>query len=89
MKSSKQLRAGREAITNPEDWCKGVGPPGRCMLGALPPVGWHQALKTQNYLRMVIKGPFIGDWNDHKRTTHEDVLLAYDAAIGIAEAEGD
>ncbi len=88
MKSSKQLRIGREVITKPENWTKGVSGPGHCMLSALP--DWVPLTSMPyTYLRMVIPGEHVSKFNDRKSTTHDDVLLAYDAAIGIAEAEGD
>lgn len=74
-------------------WTRGVlhnnygGKDRFCSLGALDAVGYSNGVPIVNaerYLRRVVggnDGVRIAEWNDDKKTSKKDVLLAFDRAI--------
>lgn len=79
------LRAAREHLSNPENWCKGLGdgsPSPRCVEVALMHAGDHRHVAS-GALSLVRPSSYQSnvEWNDDPETTHADVLAALDAAI--------
>lgn len=97
-KPSKFLLDARKLIATPDRWIKDIynkrieGKQCYCMLGALaeqfhsaqPGLGtYSRVIDTLNLL-----ASNIVLFNDDKATTHDDIMLLIDGAVGILQAEG-
>ncbi len=96
--SYEVLRAARKLIRNRKNWCRQVysraGAAGQmryCAIGAvryLPdPISESSRSMAVRLLGKALPESYsnVASFNDHRRTTHEDVLKLYDRAIRLAK----
>lgn len=102
MKPSEVLRAAKAKIATPGTWIQKVaarnvagdcvfsGSPEAvcwCSLGAILATGADQMFSAMQVLDLSL-GVNTGWWNDAPERTHEEVMVAFDRAIVLAESEG-
>lgn len=104
MKSSEQLRAGKELIKDPNKWIKGNFRDyinGKfCMIGALYAACPGRSIDEMDKRDVAID--YLGEsipndnrkfgipfFNDHPSTTHAEIMKVYDDAIKLAEEAED
>ena len=90
------LRRAKALIDAPEKWLhrkgygnweQGIGP--FCGIGALWVAGrgvGEPSLVAQKILNEVVRPTHFSAFNDDPRTTHADVMAAFDVAISLAES---
>lgn len=83
------LRAAAQELRD-HGWCQheGEDEKGRhCALGAIGVVAGLGQYETATVLRIYLKTPYIGDWNDTPGRTQEEVIAALEAAASSTESQ--
>ena len=101
MRTSTILSLARDLISDEARWHKGgLYERGAkslyhakcvCAVGAIEKVTQKFGVNARlalDTLELAVPNCGIANYNDAPETTHNDILLAFDAAIGVARAEG-
>ena len=105
IQGSEFLHAVRGLIDRPNKWIKGslISNESHCILGAMGVTYWSPRYagrrdglewaamyeKVDATLRSLTDTGGLASFNDADSTSHDDIMLLVDSAIGILQAEGD